>query len=80
MAFEAVGEDNASEMKCSDGVERPLWKFSTYEAFSRFKRAAENLKIQFKVYVREGQHGSIRPWRFAKRIKKKAQLAATSAR
>jgi len=59
-------EDECRGQLCEDGEPRDLWRCPSREFVQNFQRTADVNKYPYDVYVRGGDHGSIRLWPFDK--------------
>ncbi len=59
-------EDTSIQRECSDGRLRDLW-FCDHAFITRLEKAQNSYRLLFKVFVRKGKHGQIRPWPFSKK-------------
>ncbi len=66
MANEILGrslqDENAyTEQECADGKKRNVYRCPDYEFVANFERKAKAKELVYKVYVRTGLHGKLRP-------------------
>lgn len=52
------------DLVCFDGVPRDLWPCDDHSVVREFSNLNRSDHLNIKFFVKEGQHGQIRPWNF----------------
>ena len=69
LAEKLSDEDACPDQLCSDGEVRDLWRCDRKHV-REMEEASEGMpQIYFRIFVREGMHGKIRPWTFGRKKK-----------